>query len=97
MLTEEQNKRLKAVREKEREENKERIKAAKVELMKNLIIISKDERPKGGQSCGMPILPISVKSEELGVEIIVKSFRSNFQNRDLAVLLMELAMDDLIK
>ena len=97
MLTEEQNKRLKAVREKEREENKERIKAAKVELMKNLIIISKDERPKGGQSCGMPIMPISVKSEEFGIEIIVKAHKSNFKNRDLAVLLMELAMDELIK
>ena len=96
-MDEEQIKRLRAIRDKEREENKERVDAYKKELMKLLVIEHKIPRPTGGQQCGMPIHPISVKSEELGIEIIVKAHKSNYKNKDLAVLLMELAMDDIIK
>lgn len=83
--------------EEEKERNKVRVKEAKVELLKLLEINVIKPTSTGGQQCGMPVYPISVKSEELGIEIIVSTHRSNHKNRELATLLMELAMDDLIK
>jgi len=57
------------------------------------------EKPKqlGGQQCGMPIHAVIVKSEDLEIEIKVKHFRQNHKNRELATLLMELAIDELIR
>lgn len=83
--------------EEEKEKNKERVKEAKKELTKLLVVDVIKPTSTGGQQCGMPVYPISVKSEELGIEIIVKTHRSNHKNRELAFLLMDLAMDDLIK
>lgn len=51
----------------------------------------------GGQHCGMYIPYCIVKSEELDIEIKVRSFRSNHKNRELATVLMDLAMDEIIK
>ena len=82
----------------DKEIEKERIKVAKQELIKNLIIqIKKPEEKLGGQHCGMPIYPISVRSEEFGIEISVSTHRANHKNKELAILLMELAIDELVK
>ena len=57
------------------------------------------EKPKqlGGQQCGMPVHAIIIKSEDLEIEIKVKHFRQNHKNRELATLLMELAIDELVR
>jgi hypothetical protein len=62
-------------------------------------LIIEIEKPKqlGGQQCGMPIHAVIVKSEDLEIEIKVKHFRQNHKNRELATLLMELAIDELIR
>ena len=73
------------------EERKKRI--------KDLIQISKgkSKRVPGGQSCGIEYLPIILTSEELGIEISVNHFRSQFQNKDYGMLLFDLIIDDLSK
>lgn len=66
----------------------------KKELLDNLdISIEIEDRPKGGQHCGMRIHPIVVKCEELLLEIKVKQFRSNHKNKEYALSLMEYAID----
>jgi hypothetical protein len=62
-------------------------------------LITEVEKPKqlGGQQCGMPIHAVIVKSEDLEIEIKVKHFRQNYKNRELATLLMELAIDELVR
>jgi len=67
-------------------------------ILKGKLIIEV-EKPKqlGGQQCGMPIQAVIVKSEDLEIEIKVKHFRQNHKNRELATLLMELAIDELVR
>ncbi len=67
-------------------------------IIKGKLIIE-IEKPKqlGGQQCGMPIHTVIVKSEDLEIEIKVKHFRQNHKNRELATLLMELAIDELVR
>lgn len=84
-------------KEEEREYEKKRLKQAKQELMDNLLVKFEKKETLGGQHCGIPIIPVIVRSEELGVEIKIDHFRSNYQNRDFAILLMELAIDGLIR
>lgn len=75
----------------------ERLTKAKIDI-KNLYEIEFEKREKnGGQSCGMYIPCCIVRSDELEIEIKVKSFRSNYKNRELAILLMDLAMDEIVK
>lgn len=90
-------KNLAKTKEEDRKANIERLKEVKQKIRENFMIQREKPNYLGGQHCGMPIYPIILKSEELGVEIKIKHFRSNFQNGDLARLLMELAMDELIK
>lgn len=49
----------------------------------------------GGQSCGMPNVGWVVRSE-LGIEIRVDTYRSMFKNRDLALELLDLAIDEIV-
>lgn len=52
---------------------------------------------KGGQSCGIINTEETLYCEELSIKITVGYHRSCFKNRELALTLFELAMDDLIK
>ena len=57
------------------------------------------ERPKvtGGQSCGMPLYPVILISEELNIKITIGYHRSQFKNKELAFTLFELALDELVR
>lgn len=67
-------------------------------IINNLSIeIDKPKESLGGQQCGMPIYPMIVKSEDLNIEIKVGHYRSNHQNRELAITLIKLAIDELVK
>lgn len=57
------------------------------------------ERPKvtGGQSCGMPLYPVVLISEELDIKITIGYHRSQFKNKQLAFTLFELALDELVR
>ncbi len=48
----------------------------------------------GGQHCGMPNYPIIAVHEELEIKITIGCHRSQYQNKNLAKILMELALDD---
>lgn len=66
-------------------------------IRNNLVFESEKPRPIGGQNCGLPKQTIIIKSEDLEIEIKVSSFRSGYKNKDFALLLMDLAIDELIK
>lgn len=96
-IKEQSTQNLKKAKEEERKANIERLKVVK-EIIKNNFTIEVEKPVNlGGQHCGMPVHAIIVKSEDLEIEIKVKHYRSNHQNRELAMLLMELAMDEIIK
>lgn len=50
----------------------------------------------GGQSCGVMPRTVVVKHPDLSLEIKVGYFRSQFQNKEFALMLFELALDDLL-
>jgi hypothetical protein len=76
---------------------------SKVQEYKNIIksnikySIGKSNKPIGGQSCGIEILPVILKSEELDIEISIKYFRQNHKNKEYGLMLFDLIIDDLIK
>jgi hypothetical protein len=72
------------------EESKELIK-------KNVKYSVKHPDKRGGQSCGMPAMPVILTSEELELEITVGFHRSQMKNRELAQTLFELALDELVR
>ena len=68
------------------------------EILKSLVTYEVEKyKPLSGQHCGIPILATIAKSEDLGIEISIKYFKSNIKNKELASLLMKLAIDELIK
>lgn len=71
---------------------------AKDTIRKSIIRdISKSKRALGGQQCGIEILPVILKSEQLGIEISINHFRQNHKNLEYAKMLFDLIIDDLIK
>lgn len=66
-------------------------------IKSRLTIEFEKDRPLGGQHCGMPINAIIVASKDLEVTIKVKHFKSNLKNKELATLLMDLTIDELVK
>lgn len=65
-------------------------------LLESVKITRHPEQKTGGQSCGIITVGIKLESE-IGITIIVENYRSQFKNRDLAFLLMELAIDEVVK
>lgn len=55
------------------------------------------KRPLGGQQCGMEILPVILKCEELNIEISINSFRANHKNKEYGMMLFDLIIDDMIR
>lgn len=51
----------------------------------------------GGQHCGTPVYPVILISEELDFEITVGFHRSQLRNKELALTLFELALDELVR
>jgi len=51
----------------------------------------------GGQQCGVPRCPVTLKSEDLNLEITIGYHRSQLRNKELAFTLFELALDDLVR
>jgi len=68
----------------------------KKELMGKVIKKSYPELVKGGQHVDVP-RGISLYCEEFDIEIRIHAHRSQHKNLELAMTLMELAWDDLIK
>ena len=71
-------------------EHKEKIKA-NIKWHKNI------PQLKGGQHCGVQFYPLTLKSEELDIEITIGHYKSQFKNKELAFALFELALDDILR
>lgn len=50
----------------------------------------------GGQHCGIPLYPVILRSDELDLEITIGYYRSQLKNKELAITLFELALDDIL-
>lgn len=75
------------------EERKEEIAA----IMNGIVVEFISKRPKGGQSCGIEIMPCRVSHPCCNLVIECCEYRSQHANRELAILLFELALNELIK
>lgn len=53
-------------------------------------------KQSGGQNVSMPSRGQKLISEELGIELIVNSGSSMYKNKELAIKLFEIALNDLI-
>ena len=51
----------------------------------------------GGQSCGMPIRGCKLISDDVDFEICIHYFRSQLKNKEMALDLFELYLDEVIK
>ena len=68
------------------------------ELRSQVKVYSKPEKKTGGQTVGVVYSPpIIVEHEELRIKIEVQCHRSMHKNRELALMLFNLAFDDIIK
>ena len=73
------------------------IKKIKAEIKSKVKIGLKIPKPLGGQSCGTPNYPVILTSEDLELEITIGYHRSQLRNKELALILFDLVLDDLIK
>jgi len=69
----------------------------KEQIKKDIVWETIDPHRSGGQSCGVPIFVQTLSSNDLNIKISIGCKRSSLKNRDLAYLLFELALDELIK
>lgn len=71
----------------------------KKELKESLLIeyYNTDNRKSGGQHVSLPRTGVRVYCSEIGIEIKLTLYRSSLQNRELALTLMDLAIDEAIK
>ena len=66
------------------------------EIIKRNVKISRGKSKRlGGQHAGIEKLPIIIESKELSLKIEFQYFRSDFKNKEFAMLLFDLACDEL--
>jgi protein subunit release factor A len=75
------------------EQRKEAIAA----IMKGIVVEFISKRPKGGQSCGIEIMPCRVSHPFWNLVIECCEYRSQNANRELAITLFELGLNEFIK
>jgi protein subunit release factor A len=67
------------------------------EIVKNLVIEAVPKKESGGQSVGRISPAIKLYSEELDLEIKIGAYRSQYQNRDAAMTIFQIILDDYLK
>lgn len=67
------------------------------DIMKGIIVEFISKRPKGGQSCGIEIMPCRVSHPCWNLVIECCEYRSQHANRELAITLFELGLNEFIK
>lgn len=73
------------------------MKELKEQLIKDVIIRSHPIQMAGGQSCHKMTTGISLTCESTGFKISIDYHRSQFMNRELALTLYLLFLDEVIK
>lgn len=51
----------------------------------------------GGQTCGMTNKGVTLECEDINFKLSINCFRSQYQNRELAIVLFELALEEVYK
>ncbi|AGO49001.1 hypothetical protein N356_gp107 [Cellulophaga phage phi14:2] len=51
----------------------------------------------GGQGCNIITYPTIVEHKDLGIKISIDCYKSNFKNKELAIILFDMAFDEIIK
>jgi hypothetical protein len=74
-------------------DRKERTEKAKTDLLKQVVKSSYPIVPVGGQHCGIP-KGICLSLKDLEIEITINCLGSQHRNLELAVTLMELAIEE---
>lgn len=69
----------------------------KQKVKDNIKCSVKNPEKVGGQQCGIMSNQIILYSEELDIEITIGHHRSQLKNRELGLILMELAIDELVR
>ena len=69
----------------------------KAEIIKEAEIKAVNPRGKGGQQVGITSQRISLKHEEVGFYIEVEAYRSQYNNRELAITLFDLYLSEAFK
>ena len=69
----------------------------KQEIIKSIKWETVRSNVTGGQSCGMMDTGITLISEETGVNISISCYRSSLKNKELALILFQLAIDEILK
>jgi protein subunit release factor A len=67
------------------------------EIIKNLVIESVTKKHLGGQSVGRISPVMRLYSKELDLEIKIGAYRSQYQNRDAAMTIFQIILDDYLK
>lgn len=73
------------------------MKKVKQEIIKNAEIGLVKPKINGGQTCGMPRSKVYLKSEEVDFYIEIGYARSQLKNKEIALTLFELYLDEIIK
>jgi protein subunit release factor A len=64
------------------------------EIIKNLLIESVNKKQLGGQSVGRISPAMRLYSEDLELEIHIGTYRSQYKNRDAALTIFNILLDD---
>lgn len=67
------------------------------QTIKENVKLSVKKDKVGGQHTNIPDYPVILISDELQVEITIGFYRSQLKNKNLALTLFELTLDELIK
>ena len=66
-------------------------------IRESLNVYKKPSEYKGGQQCGIERKPIILECEELDLKIELGYHRSDMINKELALVLFDLVLDEVIK
>lgn len=66
-------------------------------LLERVEVTFPNRETPGGQSCGMQNLEVTLTQPEFPISISCGAFRSRMKNKEYAMMLMELAVNDLLR
>jgi len=66
-------------------------------VLKRCLIYTDKPTEYGGQTCITPTFPIIIESKDMGILISVGTHKANYKNKQVALELMEIALNKVIK
>jgi len=66
-------------------------------VLKRCLIYTDKPVEMGGQHCGTITFPIIIESKDMDIKISVGTHKANYKNKQVALELMEIALNKVIK